>query len=317
MKKRKNQHRTPWRLATIVAVAVIAFFAFFWWFIQGMDIALFNPQGEVGKKQRDLLVFTIILSLVVIIPVYIMLFAFAWRYRENNHKKVAYTPDVEGNNWLEAVWWGIPIAIIGVLCVVTWVTTHDLDPQKPLKSDVPALRVQVVALQWRWLFLYPDQGVASMNELKVPAGTPINFEITSDAPMSAFWVPSLGTQTYAMSGMSSKLSLVADNPGIYRGTNTNINGEGYAKMDFKVVALNSRQAFDAWVNSITQSSSHNHLEWSSYEKLAQPTTSNKVKYYHLHDTGLYTKIIDKYMSGGHAADNETHDTRSHEEGYEH
>ena len=314
MKRRKTQQRTPWRLAVIVTLAVVAFIAFFWWFIQGMDIALFNPQGAVGKKNRDLLVFTIILSLIVIIPVYIMLFAFAWRYRENNHKKVAYTPDVEGNNLMEAVWWGIPILIIGILSVVTWVTTHDLDPQKPLKSDVPALRVQVVALQWRWLFLYPDQEVASINELRVPAGTPINFEITSDAPMSAFWVPSLGTQTYAMSGMSSKLSLVADRPGTYRGTNSNINGEGYSKMDFKVVALESHKDFDTWVQSIGKSSSHHHLEWSGYKEIARPNESNDVSFYHLHDTDLYTKIVNKYMAGNHAAaDSE----RSHEEGHEH
>ncbi len=275
-----------------------------------MDIALFNPQGAVGKKERDLLVFTILLSLVVIIPVYAMLFTFAWRYRENNHKKTAYTPDVEGNKWMEAVWWGIPIAIIGLLCVVTWVTTHDLDPQRQLKSDVPALKVQVVALQWKWLFLYPDQNVASLNELRIPAGTPINFELTADAPMSAFWVPSLGTQTYAMPGMSSKLSLVADYPGTYRGTNTNINGKGYAKMDFKVVALDSREDFDTWVKSISSHSGHTHLDWGSYETLAKPSENNPITYYHLHDTDLYTKIIEKYTGG------ENHENHN-EEGHSH
>lgn len=310
MTRQKNQHRTPWRLAVIVTILVLAICGFFWWFIQGMDIALFNPQGAVGKKERDLLVFTILLSLVVIIPVYIMLFVFAWRYRENNHKKTVYTPDVEGNKWMEAVWWGIPITIIGLLCVVTWVTTHDLDPQEKLQSDVPALKVQVVALQWKWLFLYPEQQIASVNELRVPAGTPINFELTADGPMSAFWVPSLGTQTYAMPGMSSKLSLIADGPGTYRGTNSNINGKGYSKMDFKVIALNTRQDFDAWAQSISSHAKHDHLGWDSYETLAKPSESNPVTYFHLHDTDLYTKIIDKYMG-----DN-SHDVGS-EEGHGH
>ena len=158
--------------------------------------------------------------------------------------------------------------------------------------------MQVVALQWKWLFLYPDQHIASLNELRIPANTPVNFEITADAPMSAFWVPSLGSQIYAMSGMSSKLSLMADKAGTYRGANSNINGKGYADMHFNVIALASRQDFNDWVSGIADAESHKHLDSGVYEELAKPSEKNPVTYYHLHDTDLYTKILNKYMASG-------------------
>lgn len=270
--------------------------ALVWLLTLGKDVSVLNPQGAIAVQQKELILFTLMLSAVVVTPVFLMLIIFAWRYRASN-TKAAYTPDVEGNRWVEALWWGIPILIIGILSVITWVTTHQLDPNKQLVSEVKPVKVQVVALQWRWLFLYPEQKMASVNELIVPAKTPINFEITADAPMSAFWIPSLGTQTYAMTGMSAKLSLIADRPGIYRGTNTNINGTGYSKMDFEVKALDSRENFDSWAESYSSQRTHEHMDWDNYESLAKPSKETAVKYYHLHDKNLYTKIINKFAHG--------------------
>ena len=297
MPARRKKFLTPTKiiLGSVLLVIIVVLGA--WLLVRDANVAVLNPQGVIAKQQRDLIVFTSLLSIVVVVPVFVMLGVISWKYREGN-KKATYTPDEEGNRWLEALWWGIPIIIIGILGVVTWVTTHELDPYKPIASNTPALKVQVVALQWKWLFLYPDQGIATLNELRIPAGTPVNFEITADAPMSAFWIPNLGSQTYAMNGMSSKLSLMADKPGTYRGSNTNINGEGYADMNFNAIAMKDRASFDSWVESIKDNEDHHHLDNSVYEALEKPTKKDPVTYYHLHEKALYTEIMQKYM-GGH------------------
>lgn len=294
MKKWKLPPVRQWQ----VVIAVLLFLAVLgvglWFYLQGKTVATLDPQGIVGQNEKKLILFTVLLSVIVVVPVYVMLGMFAWKYRDGN-KKAKYTPDEDGNKWLELLWWGIPIVIITILSVVTWVSTHQLDPYKPLESKLKPVNVQVVALPWRWLFLYPDQHVATINELKIPAGTPVNFEITADAPMSAFWIPSLGTQTYAMTGMTAKLSLEADHAGMYRGVNSNINGKGYANMVFKVVALPTRQDFDNWTETIASNPKHEHLEWDEYEALAKQSTDESVNYFHLHDANLYNEIIAKYV----------------------
>ncbi len=309
MKKRRSQTWKPWRLLTGIAVGIIASGVALALYLQGKDIPVLDPQGIVGIHERNLIIFTCLLSVVVVVPVFVMLGVFAWKYREDN-TKAEYRPDEEGNKWLEILWWGIPILIIAVLGTVTWITTHQLDPYRPLDSNVKPLRVQVVALQWKWLFLYPDQRVATVNELKIPAGTPINFELTADAPMSAFWIPSLGTQVYAMSGMTSKLSLQADKPGTYRGTNTNINGEGYADMHFTVTSVEPRD-FTHWTEAIEKSSSHNHMGWDEYEELAKPETAGRMSYYHLHDTNLFNQVLGKYNGNGMTMHDDSHEGGQH------
>ena len=259
------------------------------------NIAVLNPKGVIAAKQFDLIIFTTLLGLTVVIPVFILLFVFAFRYRDSRSKPAKYDPDMEGNRVLELIWWGIPILIILILSVVTWITTHDLDPYKKLSSDKSAINVKVVALQWKWLFLYEDQEVATVNELRIPEDTPVNFEITADAPMSAFWIPNLGSQTYAMNGMSTKLHLQADELGEYPGYNTNINGEGYAKMRFKAI-VTTRAEFDQWAREVA--ASENHLDWEVYGKLAKPSQDNQVTYFMLHDQALYNKVMAKYMDHG-------------------
>lgn len=282
------------RLAILGIILVTLILTAFVGYLFIGDIAILNPQGIIADKQKSLIIFTVGLGMVVVIPVFLMLFIFAHRYRDTN-KKAKYTPEVEGNRWLELVWWGIPFAIIAILSVVTWVSTHELDPYKPLDSDKKSVKVQVVALQWKWLFLYPELGVASVNELRIPEKTPIDFEIAADAPMSAFWIPELGSQVYAMNGMTSRLSLEANQAGEYRGTNTNISGEGYAEMNFKTIASTDKD-FDLWVKNLQ--TSNQHLTWGEYSKLAEPSRDQQVMYYMLHEPHLYDKVLAKYMDHG-------------------
>ncbi len=300
MSRNTKSFLTPGRIIVGVLFALIIVGLAGWLLLRGVNIPVLNPQGPVAEQQKGLIIFTLLLSMIVVVPVFVMLGIISWKYREGNAGKAKYTPNADGSRWLETLWWGIPIVIIGILSVVTWVSTHQLDPYKPLASGVRPITVQVVALQWKWLFLYPEQGVASLNELCMPAGTPVNFELTADAPMSAMWIPSLGTQTYAMTGMNSKLSLMADHPGEYRGSNSNISGTGYADMNFKAIAMSSRKAFDDWANAIKADDKHDHLDRGAYDELAKPSRGNPVTYYHLHDVNLYTEVMEKFMPVGHA-----------------
>lgn len=260
--------------------------------LKGVNIDVLNPQGAIAIKERNLIVFTLILSAIVVVPVFAMLIIFSLRYREGN-KKAAYRPNWGGSRLLETIWWGIPCVIILILGVVTWQTSHELDPYKELDSNVQPVNVQVVSLQWKWLFIYPDLHVASVNELMLPEKTPINFTITSDAPMNSFWIPSLGSQVYAMSGMSTKLKLIADGTGDYRGSSANISGTGFADMNF-MARSRSRADFDTWAQQTGKQA--NGLDMTSYATLAQPSTVKQPIHYVLKDNSLYDKIVMKYMA---------------------
>lgn len=290
-------------VALLVAGAVV--------FFHGVDVAVLNPQGEIADKQRALLIFASGLSLIIVIPVYSLLLFFAWRYRDGN-KKAAYRPNWANNKWLEIIWWGVPAIIVLILAVVTWRTSHELDQFRPLESDTKPLEVQVVALQWKWLFIYPEQQVASVNRMPIPEKTPINLSLTSDAPMNAFWVPSLGSQMYAMSGMSSQLHLLANHAGDYRGSSANISGEGFSDMNFTVHA-SSREEFDAWAQ-MTKDHTEG-LDMAVYNELAKPGAVDQPTSYTLADPRLYDKIIMKYMapsSGDESNDNPPHGMAGHD-----
>lgn len=260
-------------------------------FFSRVNVDVLNPQGIIASQQKGLLIFTIVLSAIIVIPVFVLLGVFAWKYRETNPKKADYAPDWDSSRLFETIWWGIPCIIILILGIITWQTSHQLDPYKALDSNVTPLRVQVVALQWKWLFIYPDQHVASVNLLEIPEKTPINFTITSDAPMNAFWIPSLGSQVYAMSGMSTQLHLMADKTGDYEGSSSNISGKDFAAMAFTARAVSTAD-FDTWVNEAKMGAS---LTAASYKQLAKPGTVKQPVAYNLVDEALYQSIIDKYM----------------------
>lgn len=259
------------------------------WLVHGVRFDVLSPSGAIAQQQKSLLLFALVLSAVVVIPVFTMLGLFAWKYREGGKGK--HTPEWSENSALEALWWGIPIIIIVVLAVVTWRTSHSLDPYRPIASSHQTIEVQVVALQWKWLFIYPDKHIATVNKLVVPEDTPVHFTITADAPMSAFWVPALGTQIYAMNGMSSQLNLIADHTGQFDGYTTNINGKGYSDMKF-VVDARTQTDFDKWTTTTASSSAK--MDIATYEQIARPSTMEQ-KEYALADSSLYDTIIYKYM----------------------
>ncbi len=293
MTRSRHKH---WRAPIIVSLIVVIVFALGWWLMRDLHIPVLMPSGEIANQQRDLIWFTIILSAIVVIPVFVLLIVFSLRYREDN-KKAKYQPEWAENKWLEIVWWGIPIVIIIILSVVTYITSHSLDPYRPIKSDKDALEVQVVALQWKWLFLYPEQGVATVNDLTIPVDRPVHFKLSADAPMSAFWVPALGSQIYSMNGMTSQLHLIANEAGTYKGYNTNINGEGYARMVFDVNAV-SEDEFSSWHNGHAQSG--HVLDERHLAELTEPSIISAPMYMRLEDKQLYDTIIAKYMlHGGH------------------
>lgn len=272
-------------LITIVLAVVIVRY------VGTLHIPMLDPKGIIALKERNLIVFTVILGFSVIIPVFIMASLIAWRYREGN-TKARYTPNNDTNHLAEIIWWGIPILIITVLSVVTWVSTHNLDPYKPLPNHDKSLTVKVVALDWKWLFIYPDQNIATVNFVQFPTNTSVTFELTSDAPMNSFWIPQLSGQLYAMPGMITKLNLNATSPGDYKGSSANISGKGFAGMKF-VARASSQTDFDSWVAKAKQSP--RVLSHAEYTKLAAKSENNPVATYGSTASDLYDTIVMKYM----------------------
>ncbi len=264
------------------------------WDVSRKNIPILQPKGTIGLQERSLIITASLLALIVVIPVFVMLFAFSWRYREGN-KKSRYSPDLAGNRGAEAVWWIIPSIIIVILSIITWNSSHSLDPYRPISSTTPALTVQVVALDWKWLFIYPKQHVASVNFLELPVNTPVHFDITSDTVMNSFWIPALGGQIYAMPGMATQLNLMASVPGSYNGSSANISGEGFAGMTF-VTKADSTNAFNGWATSVQKSS--NSLTSSAYTALASAHQISPVIYYRSAPATLFNSIIGKYMNPG-------------------
>ena len=253
---------------------------------------LFNGAGIIAQQEGTLMLEATALMLIVIVPVLFLLFFFAWRYRATN-TKAAYMPDWQHSKMDELIWWAIPIEIILVLAALAWSSAHSLDPYRALNSSAPPVVVQVVSLNWKWLFIYPAQGVATVNYLAIPENTPINFQLTSDAPMNAFWIPALGGQEMAMPGMVTQLHLMSSKIGTYRGLSSNFSGDGFAGMQFPVVSM-TQADFNQWVAQAKQSTST--LDWALYQKLSAPSENNPPTAYALGDPNLYTKIVAQFMA---------------------
>jgi len=264
--------------------------------ILNLDSAdVLNPAGIIAEKELGLMVFATLLMLVIVIPVFVLTFFISWKYREGN-TKAKYTPDWDRNRKLETIWWGFPLLIITILSVVTWQSSHDLDPFRPISSNAKPLTIQVVALQWRWLFIYPEQKIATLNFVEIPKDRPVEFRLTSDAPMNSFWIPALGGQMYAMSGMSTELNLSANKTGTYQGRSANISGHGFAGMDFEA-RVSPQTNFNNWANSARQSAYNMGVD--EYEALAKQSTDHREVSYALADDNLYNKVIMKYMASSY------------------
>ena len=255
------------------------------------DIILFDAKGPVGATERYVILTAFVLMLIVVIPVIVMAFWFPRKYRAAN-TGAAYTPRWSYSGKIELIIWLVPAAIVTGLGVLTWKTTHRLDPYKPIDSAVKPINIEVVSLDWKWLFIYPDENIAVVNQLVFPAKVPLSFRITSDTVMTSFFIPQLGSQIYAMAGMQTRLHLLADEPGTYAGQNQQFSGDGYAHMDFKAVAVSPEQ-FAIWVRKIRESSPEK-LDPARYEQLEQPTSGYPVTSFSSVKPDLFDDIIGKY-----------------------
>lgn len=263
------------------------------WYVTGHNVPVMQPRGDIALAEQRLILLALALSAIVVVPVFTMTIVIAWRYRENNHAKVEYRPNWDSSKLYESIWWGIPILIIGVLCVVTWISSHELDPYRHADLGGKPLTVEVVAMDWKWLFIYPDEHVATVNELVIPTDTTIHFDLTSDSVMNSFWIPQLGSQIYAMPGMSTSLHLNATEPGTYYGSPANINGSGFSSMTFRVKALESSE-YQQWLTRAQQVNTN--LTLTAYNELAKPSTNHPVTIYAPVQDDLYDTLVMKYMS---------------------
>src|SRR4051794_40645314 len=202
----------------------------------GCNRGLLDPVGPVGSAEKTILINSTAIMLAIIVPTMIATIAFAWWFRRGN-AKATYLPDWEYSGAIELVVWAIPALTILLLGGIVWIGSHDLDPGKPLASKVRPLNVEVVSLDWKWLFIYPEQGVATVNQLVVPAGTPVNFRITSATVWNVFWVPQMGTMIYAMPRMTTRLNLQADRQGSFNGLSGHFSGDGFPGMQFQGQSL--------------------------------------------------------------------------------
>ncbi|WP_433772030.1 ubiquinol oxidase subunit II [Pseudomonas putida] len=258
--------------------------------LSGCNMTLLNPKGQVGLDERNLIITATLLMLLVVVPVIVMTFLFAWKYRASN-TSATYTPKWNHSTKIEIAVWAVPIMIIIALGYVTYKSTHALDPYRPLESDVKPVTIEVVALDWKWLFIYPEQGIATVNKIVFPAHTPINFKITSDAVMNSFFIPALGGQIYAMAGMQTKLHLIANENAEMEGISANYSGAGFTGMKFKATAT-TQEEFDAWVNEVKKAPKK--LEQAEYAALAKQSQNNPVELYSSVTPNLFQTIVDKY-----------------------
>ncbi len=278
----------------MVLFVVIEAFLLFSLILGNVDFQLLFPHGPIARQERDLIITATVIMLVIVVPVYFSLFFFAIKYREGN-KTVDRSEKIKNNRFIQISWWVAPAIIIAIIAAITWKSTYKLDPYRPIVSRIEPIRIQVVALQWKWLFIYPEENIATVNFIQFPRGVPVSFELTSDAPMNSFWIPSLSGQIYAMTGMSTKLHLVADNIGDYPGLAAEINGIGFSGMKF-VARSSTQEQYDLWVSEVRRDGKK--LTGSYYEKLALPTINEAVAYFYPVEDDLYSNIIMKYMHTG-------------------
>ena len=275
-----------------VRCAVIAALAF----LAGCDRAVvLNPKGPIADAERGLLFDAFTVMMIVIVPVIVLAFVFAWRYRASN-QNARYEPKWDYSAKVDAIVWLVPALIVIAVAVLLWRSTHKLDPYREIASQQRPVDIQVVGQDWKWLFIYPEQGIATVNQMAIPTGRPISLRITSDTVMNSFYVPALAGQIYAMAGMQTRLQMLADQPGKFVGRNTQYSGGGFSDQYFEVLATPQAE-FDAWVAKAKQSP--DKLDAATYARLAQKSRNNPVVYYSTVEPRLFDSIIEKF-AGPHA-----------------
>lgn len=266
--------------------------------LSGCNLVVMNPSGDIAAQQSQLIIYSTVLMLIVIVPVMALTIFFAFKYRESN-EDATYDPDWDHSISLEIVVWSVPLAIIICLAGLTWVATHRLEPYspvsrisetQPVKPGTKPLIIQAVAMDWKWLFIYPEHGIASINEVAAIVDRPVEFQITSSTAMNSLYIPALAGQIYGMPGMQTKLNAVINKPGVYKGFSANYSGEGFSKMRFKFHGL-SPEDFDAWTQKVT----HNGraLDRLTLETLEKPTIGHPVTYFNITETGLWERLVNQ------------------------
>tara|TARA_R110000772_G_scaffold13210_2_gene39431 strand:+ start:8850 stop:9764 length:915 start_codon:yes stop_codon:yes gene_type:complete len=260
--------------------------------LSGCEGGVLDPKGQVGIDEKYLIVVATVLMLLVVIPVIGMTLYFAWRYREGREQEI-YDPKWAHSTKIEVVVWLIPIVIIAILGTLTWYSTQKLDPYKALEHDHKPITIQVVSLNWKWLFIYPEQGIATVNEVVFPKDVPVEFKITSDTTMNSFFIPQLGSQIYSMAGMTTRVNLIANEAGQFDGISANYSGAGFTGMKFNAIAKPSEQAFDEWVLAVKHSPAI--LTDERYAQLALPSENNPVDYFGSVESELFNHVVMQFM----------------------
>lgn len=278
-------------------------------FMAGCDLVVMSPSGDIAQQQADLIVVSTVLMLLIIVPVLFLTLYFAWHYRHSN-TKAKYDPEWHHSTRLEVVIWSAPLAIIIALGAITWISTHKLDPFRPLdridaERTIPEgtkpLEVEVVALDWKWLFFYPEYGIATVNEMAAPIDRPITFKITASSVMNSFYVPALAGMIYAMPGMETKLHAVINKEGVFDGFSANYSGAGFSHMRFKFHSVN-QEGFDGWIARVKQNGTA--LNQDAYLKLEKPSEREPVRYYATVADGLYQRVLNMCAEEGRMCMNE-------------
>jgi cytochrome o ubiquinol oxidase subunit 2 len=256
-------------------------------FLAGCDRGILDPVGPVGSAEKTILINSTAIMLAIVIPTIVATIAFAWWFRRGN-SKAEYRPDWEYSGAIEMVVWSIPALTIMLLGGITWISSYDLEPSKPLTSAVKPVRVDVVSLDWKWLFIYPDQGIATVNQLVVPAGTPVNFRLTSATVWNSFFVPQFGSMIYTMPRMTTRLNLQADRQGVYDGLSSHYSGEGFSGMRFKAHVV-PPQEFASWAQGALGKGQV--LDAKTYANLSKPSSYVQPITYGAVAPGLFDAIV--------------------------
>lgn len=259
------------------------------------DLVIIYPKGQIGLAERSLILTAFGLMLIIVIPVIAMTIYFSIKYKISNTKNTKYLPNWDHSKKIELITWSVPIFIIILLSILTWKSTHTLDPKKPIVTNVhtPSITIDVISLDWKWLFIYPQQKIAVINELVFPTNIPIKFNITSNSVMNSFFIPQLGGQIYAMAGMHTELHLIANKPGQYKGISSNFSGSGFSGMKFIATATKNHEDFEQWIQKV-KNSSYQINNMLTYEKLAQPSQYHPITYFSNVESNLFYNVINKF-----------------------
>jgi cytochrome o ubiquinol oxidase subunit 2 len=262
--------------------------------LEGCHMAVLSPEGPIGAGDRIILLDALAIMLAIVVPTILAILAFAWWFRASN-TRARHLPNWSYSGRLELIVWSIPALVVFFLGGVAWIGAHLLDPARPLSTTTKPLEIQVVSLDWKWLFIYPEQGVASVNHVVAPAGVPLHLQITSASVFNVFFVPQLGSEIYSMYGMSTQLNLQADHPGIYHGLSAHFSGDGFSDMAFDLQAVTPGQ-FSAWISAT--SASGPVLDEAAYRKLLTQSENVKPYTYRTVQPNLYTDIVSERLPPG-------------------